>query len=200
MRRIALIVEGHGECETLPGLISRIGGLIGEHVIGPNPIRCGGYPKLNRSGELERFVTMAATRDDIDSVLVLLDLEDDCPVQVHKNFLERSKPITDRYGKDISICLAYREFETWFLHDLPALKTSCTDYVWTEIICENPESRRGGKEQIALAIGRRYRETVDQKILSKAMNIDNVFKKSRSFRKFAKEVSGLSYQDLQNFF
>jgi len=70
--------------------------------------------QLIRPGELER-VLEAVTRQIGRSspVLVLLDADDDCPVIVARNLLERSR--ASHADLRVSIVVANREYEAWFI-------------------------------------------------------------------------------------
>jgi len=45
-------------------------------------------------GELERYLRLAISREDIEQVLVLVDLDDGCAAQFHAEFSGRALPIS----------------------------------------------------------------------------------------------------------
>src|ERR1035438_1367136 len=81
--RIGCVVEGHGECESVPILVRRIAGQFdpGLAVQIPHPVRVT-KSKLLKAGELERAVELAAiTVGGNGAILVILDSDDDCPAR-----------------------------------------------------------------------------------------------------------------------
>jgi hypothetical protein len=91
---------------------------------------CGDIPKLRRVGELEKFVEYACVRSDGDSVLLIVDCDDDCPKDVAAEFGLRIRPIAERYGKKVGLGFMYREFETLFLYSLRELAAAFPAYDW----------------------------------------------------------------------
>src|SRR5436190_264633 len=89
-KRPVLIVEGAGDIKAVPRLIRET---LYQHSIydlnpAPRPKSNVEIKKLMRAGELERYVEYAA-RDDSDSVLLALDCEDLCPIDVCRQFTAR---------------------------------------------------------------------------------------------------------------
>ena len=198
MIHVALIVEGFGDVSSLPTLVAKIGNAFGTPTIAPNPIRAGGAEKLRRPGELERFAEMAASRPEADAVVVAVDLEDECAANLHAEFVGRCRPIAARFGKSIRVCFAIREFESWLLSSIPRLRQSCPEYNWNQqFVCRNPPDVRGAKEAVSQAIQRRYRETVDQLVLTRGINPCELFCVDRSFRKLVKSVTDVDYDLLR---
>jgi hypothetical protein len=195
MIKVALVVEGQGDEAAFPVLVARICELYGQHLIAPNPIRSGGLNKLERPGEIERFAVLAASRADVQRVIIVADIDDGCPVEKARHLQQRVASAEQRFAKPIHVCLAVREFEGWLLCDLDNIRQLVREYPWKqEVVCEDGNLVRGAKEHLGRAMGRRYREPIDQAVLSRHINVHNVAEKSRSFRKFIKAVTGLSYE------
>lgn len=99
-QRFTLIVEGSGDVYAMPSFWR---GLLHfferyDFVISPQPIRAGEIKRLRKAGELERFTEMALLREDTTAVILILDIDDECPVQTAIEFRERVKPLVKRYG------------------------------------------------------------------------------------------------------
>ncbi len=91
--RIVCIVEGHGECESVPILIRRIAQRFdpGLAVDIPHPIRIP-RSKLLKPGELERAVKLAAVRAEAGGgILVILVSDDDCPAKLAPDLATRTR-------------------------------------------------------------------------------------------------------------
>ena len=197
MKKIALILEGKGDVSAAPSLIAKASKAFGGLAVASDPpIRGGEARKLRREGELERLLRMAASRDDATDVLVLVDLDDDCPVEFHAEFVERSKAVVDQYGKPIHICFCLKEYEAWFLADLDSLKVAFPDYGWGDATFNKPEQVRGAKEALGRSCQKGYKQMRDQLTFTKKIDVFRVALASRSFRKLVKSLTGLSYEEI----
>ncbi len=191
-RRIASVVEGHGEREALPVLIRRFISAITPlpAVDAVRPIR---IPRstLLKPGELERAVQLAALSARPDgAVLVVLDADDDCPRTMAPELFERVRSVIGHLP--VALVLAKCEFEAWFLaaadslrgkRGLPADLAPPPD----------PEGVRGAKEWLAshMPRGQRYSETLDQPALAAVFDLDCARRRSASFDKFCRELGRL---------
>lgn len=198
MKRVKLIVEGKGELSAAISLVSKCAAHFNVNiVVAPPPIRAGEARKLRRAGELERHIELAASHD-VEEILILLDLDDDCAVEFSKEFLDRGKPIADARGKKLKLCFCVREFETWFLDSIDDLRSKLPEYnidqfVSSQKVCDI----RGAKEALhKLCRTKGYKPMRDQNIFVKKLNIRNLLRRNRSFRKFVKEITDLDYCDL----
>jgi hypothetical protein len=88
MRVVTSIVEGYGDKEAVPHLVARMAAHFEIPTISPNPIRVGEWRKVRRAGELERHLSLAHSRQ-ADHILVILDLDDFCPVTEMEQTLPR---------------------------------------------------------------------------------------------------------------
>jgi hypothetical protein len=178
---LACIVEGHGEVDALPILVRRIIGDIapGVAIRIPHPVRVP-RSRLIKQGELERAVELAARQVGPEGgVLLLLDSDDDCPAELGPALLARSRAA--RGDMRISVVLAKREFESWFLAAAESLGLERP---------EDPEAIRGAKEWLSARMPRRYVETLDQPALAAVVDI-HLARRSPSFGRFCREVSRL---------
>jgi len=110
--RIACVVEGHGEMESVPILIRRIAATldVALTVQIPHPVRIT-KSELLKPGELERAVQFAALRAGAGGgILVILDGDDDCPAQLGPALLARTRAA--RRDLASAVVIANREFES----------------------------------------------------------------------------------------
>lgn len=184
--RPVLLVEGDGDREAVPLLVRRLFSEIGKPQCSPapKPIRCGDLPKLLRDGVLEKFVTYACRRPDGDSVLLVVDCDDDCPPGVVGTLAQRVESIGHQFQKRIGVALMHREFETLFLYAVPDLAKRFQDLPWhlegwdeerdwTEV--------RGAKERLRHHMGGRlYKETRHQSSFVSALNLPALEARCRS--------------------
>lgn len=197
MKKVAVIVEGQGDVTAISSLIAKTGKLFGETIIASDPpIRGGEARKLRRQGELERMLRMATSRPDAEEVLVLVDLDDDCPAQFHAEFTARAQAIAEQCGKPIRFCFCVREYEAWFLADLDTLRAALPDYGWTDDTFPAPEDIRGAKEALRRACHKGYKQSRDQLAFTKKIDIYRLALASRSFRKFVKSITNKSYEEI----
>ncbi len=118
---IKCIVEGKGEVVALPALLHK---LIGQFcpdclLITPPPI-LKTRSSLPKTGGLEKWVEVAARNTHRKGgVLVLLDADDDLPCQLAPALLARAQSASQ--GCPVSVVIANREFESWFLASAASL-------------------------------------------------------------------------------
>ncbi len=188
---IASIVEGEGEVKALPKLLFRLAREFSVHDLRvPEPMRVP-RGRLVAAGEIERAVSAAAGRvSSAGGVLVIADADDDCPAQLGPGLLGRARRA--RPDLAVSVVLANREFESWFLaaaeslagrHGFPQDLTRPPD----------PERIRGAKEWLSRSRrgGRPCRPTVDQALLCSAFDLKQARVHAPSFDKFCRDVESL---------
>lgn len=178
------IVEGHGEVEALPILLRRVAAAIEPSL--PldirRPIRVQ-RGTLLKTGELERVVNLAArSTTSHGAVFVLIDADDDCPATLGPALLERARAA--RPDVAVSVVLAMREFEAWFLAGAASLggRRGLPEPLSPP---PHPEAVRDAKGWLQ---GRRtdglaYSPTIDQPALSATVDVDLVRAGSPSFDK-----------------
>lgn len=188
---IASIVEGHGEVSAVPKLLHR---LAAEFPMAdlrtPKPPWRRPRGSLVAPNGIEREVQSNSWVGPSGGILVVLDADDDCPAQLAPELLNRAQAA--RPDLRVSVVLAKREFEAWFLasaqslagrHGFPADMTTPDD----------PEGVRGAKEWLSRhrPKGHPYKETVDQATLASSFDISQARKHSPSFDKFCREIEAL---------
>ncbi|MDR8027239.1 DUF4276 family protein [Burkholderia cenocepacia] len=185
---VASIVEGHGEVVALPLLLRRIGEwrTPDVYVDVPTPIRVHRDRFLNREDEFRRHLLLAAGRCGTDGwVLILLDADDDCPATRGAEILRRATDCLP--GCRISVVLANREYEAWFIAAAESLHGQ-RGFVFNPnemVDAETPRNAKGWVGQHMGAAG--YGEVLDQPAFSATMDLQQAFNGSRSFRKLCSE-------------
>jgi hypothetical protein len=183
--RIGCIVEGHGECESVPILIRRIARRFDPGLAVDVPTIRVTKSKLVRSGELERAVELAARRIEADGgILVVLDSDDDCPAQLAPALVARARAA--RGDLPCAVVLPNREFESWFLAAARSLRgyRGLPDDLDTP---PQPESIRGAKEWLNEQMSTGAYSKVDQASLTAVFDLDSA-RRAPSFDKCYREV------------
>lgn len=182
MRRICSIVEGYGDVKAIPSLIAKTTAAAGKPAVSPNPIRAGEWAKIRREGELERLLTLAESRK-WNQILIITDLDDDCPVEESASVRDRIETWKD--GRDIKISLVFLkcEYEVLFLQ-----APSCLGEYDPAKLPDSPDEVRAAKGAVKAVIGKRYKETEDQLIFTNRLDLDALRAASRCFRKLEKEI------------
>ncbi|MCX7112541.1 MAG: DUF4276 family protein [Proteobacteria bacterium] len=190
MMTITSIVEGDGEVAALPVLLHRIAAWISpEREINiPPPIRVRRDRFLNKDEEFRRYLLLAAAKcGDSGWILILLDADDDCPAKLGSKILQRARGIVPH--REISVVLANREYEAWFLAAAESLHGH-RGFVFDNPQNFEPELPRNAKGWLRDRMeGKTYRETTDQPAFSARLDLRQAFDRSRSFRKLCSEWS-----------
>ncbi len=191
--RIAPIVEGHGEVQAVPILIRRIAAEIDVNLtvtIEP-PIRMPAN-RLRKSGELERTVELAARKlGGAGGILILIDCDWDngCPKWDGPDLLQRAQ--SARPDMPVSVVLAYREYEAWFIAAAESIQGRRGLAETLEVVADS-EGIRGAKEWLSSRMPRNrpYAETTDQPALTQWFDMQAA-RRANSFDKCYREIVGL---------
>jgi chorismate mutase len=185
---IASIVEGDGEVAALPLLLRRMGQWLTpeNHVEIPKPIRVRRDRFLNKDEEFRRMVLLAADKCGINGwLLILLDADDDCPAELGRQIQLRARNIAP--DRKISVVLANREYEAWFIASAKSLNGQRGFSMTTGDIAD-AERIRDAKNWLSSRIrDGKYRETTDQPAFSSLMDMQQAKDNSRSFLKLCME-------------
>lgn len=142
---------------------------------------CGDfYPrteKLLRALEAHRHFS------DCAAVLVLFDLEDDCPREVAPHVAARIRKRAP-WPFSIVVACAYREYESWFLASLETIQQR-------EHYEGDPEALRDAKGWLERKFG--YKETRDQASYTQDLDIAIASEQSRSFRRLCHAFEQLAH-------
>ncbi|MFN3842094.1 MAG: DUF4276 family protein [Rehaibacterium terrae] len=186
--RVVCIVEGDGEVAALPILLRRVAEWRTPEMYPdvPIPIRVHRDRFLNREEEFRRHLLLAAAKCGQDGwMLVLLDADDDCPARLGANILQRAQAIVPH--QRVSVVLANREFEAWFIAAAPSL-SGHRGFIFDPQDHTDPETPRDAKGWVkARMASRSYGETTDQPGFTARMDLQQAYSRSRSFRKLCSE-------------
>ncbi len=183
------IVEGHGEVPAVPVLLRRIGASLELDIQVLPPIR----QKRNRivkDGELERVVELAARKCPSESlILILLDADEDCPATLGPALLERASAA--RPDRTVTVVLANREFESWFLGGVEGL--SGRRGLDADLATPgDPESVSDAKAWLAERMNRGrgpgYSPTIHQAAFAATFDMTAARTRCPSFDKFLREI------------
>ena len=90
MPKIVPIVEGPGDVEAVPALLWKLLAEQGRYDIQiETPQNAHGCGNLTTPGGIERFVQNAWTKRDCGAVLILVDADKKCPVEMAADFARR---------------------------------------------------------------------------------------------------------------
>lgn len=188
MISIASIVEGDGEVSALPILLRRLAAeWAPATVVNPlPPIRVRRDRFLNKDEEFRRQLLLAAAKSGEDGwILIVLDADDDCPKALGIDIFQRAQQYVPH--RKLSVVLANREFEAWFiaaaasLHGSRGFSITANEPVEAEI----PRNAKGWiREHMQ---GGTYSEILDQPAFTARFDLQQAFDNSRSFRKLCTE-------------
>lgn len=172
-RNVALIVEGHGEVQALPLLVRRILGERGHHPTINKPHR---IPRDRMLSDLPRAVPLHRSRVGGSGLVMIVFDADDCEAQTAaKKALDVAAD-----GHPVAVSVAVREYEAWFLAALASLRSHRAVRADAEYL-DDPEARRGAKEQLREHMNEPYRENIHQPAFSQLMDLAEARRRSPSF-------------------
>lgn len=188
MISIASIVEGDGEVAALPILLRR---LAAERdpvsMANPlQPIRVRRDRFLKKEDEFRRQLLLAAAKCGDDGwILIVLDADDDCPASLGQQIYQRAQQYVPH--RRLSVVLANREFEAWFIAAAQSLRGVRGFSVATDerVEAEIPRNAKGWMR--AHMQEGSYSEILDQPAFAARIDLQQAFDNSRSFRKLCKE-------------
>ncbi|HEX9732441.1 MAG TPA: DUF4276 family protein [Thermoanaerobaculia bacterium] len=203
------IVEGEGDSRAVPKLTHRWlrqNSLAGQFFVPEPAIKaksCGNlkapYDPLNHRG-IEHYV-LGALRARPAAILVILDADDECIRRPRERRLgpelqARAQAAAGRVP--VGVVVANREFEAWFLADLPALRRAGVVPEGAPEVHGNPEARAGCKSVMGRLLGRTYEEAVHQAKLAAALSFSEAAHAlSPSYAKLERELKRLTAEALK---
>lgn len=191
-RKITAVVEGQGELAAVPVLLRRIAAKVvpDEWVEFPRPHRISRGSLVAPGGVERAIATIAEQGGPQDSVLVLLDADDDCPVDLAARLRARIR--TARSDRGSSVVVANREFEAWFLAAAPSLRGR-RGLARDLKVPADPEAPRDCKGWLSRhrVDGRSYRPAADQAALAAEFDLDLARYNSPSFSKLWRDMERL---------
>jgi hypothetical protein len=184
------IVEGHGEVAAVPELLRRMVAWSAPscYVEVAPPIRTARSKFLNDPDEFSKMLQLASLKAaDTGWVLLLLDADDDCPVTLARDVERRASTVID--ATNLSIVIANREFEAWFIASATSLD-GCRGFKFDPVnAVGDPDRPRGAKGWLARQMNAGYHEVTDQPAFAASMNLAEAWANSRSFRRLCAEFS-----------
>ena len=197
MPKLVPIVEGPGEVSALPILLKKILGAMNcyDIQIAP-PKNANGRESLTKAGGLEKFLTYAASERDCGVILILLDVENGCPLDLVRDFVMR---ISAHYVPfPVVIVAANKMYENWILASLETVrgrKLDDREGLPADASLPADAEAENGKRYIEncfpLIDGYRrrgYKETLDQKDMTEWIDITLAKSNSRSFRRLCHAI------------
>lgn len=192
---ICPIVEGHGERSAVPVLLRRLAherlSFYDLKIAAAHRLPRG---RIIRGNDLEKAAELARRRiqqhGQPGAIVLLIDADDDCAAELAPSLHRRLRQAVG--AVPISVVLATREYEAWFLAAARSLRASGRVSPTAEPP-SNPETVRGAKEYLQREIlmpGATYSETVDQEALTAIMSLDEA-EACRSFRKLCKDLAAM---------
>ncbi len=185
---IASIVEGDSEVNALPILLRRLAGELSPSVaVQPlPPIRVRRDRFIQREEEFRKQLLLAAAKSGTQGwILVILDADDDCPAHLGPQLLARAQQCVPHCR--VSVVLANREFEAWFLAAARSLQGARGFSIAADepIDAETPRDAKGWmRRHMQSGV---YREMLDQPAFTARIDLHQAKDNSRSFRKLCKE-------------
>jgi len=188
MTRVISIVEGDGEVAAVPVLLRRLADWLtpAAYIEVLPPIRVRRDRFLNREDEFCRHIQLAAAKCMPDGwILILLDADDDCPVDVSRKVRLLAEKFVPH--RNVSVVMANREYEAWFIASATSLNGRRGFQTIEGDAAADPEAPRNAKGWIRDRMGGSYGETTDQPALTAVFDLNLARQRSRSFRKLCAE-------------
>ena len=190
MLSIVPIVEGPGDVQALPVLLRKIlyERLSRYDIQVTKPKNSNGRGKLLK--RFESYLEYAAIEPRCGAILVLIDADDDCPVELARGLVGRCTAVA--IGKPAVVVCATREYEAWILASLDTVKGQ-SKISESASFTGDVENLRELKKWLTdqMPPGLAYKETLDQPALTHWIDLDLAHEKSRSFRRLCHAVEEL---------
>jgi len=188
MISIASIVEGDGEVAALPILLRRLAAELEPTAVVNllQPIRVRRDRFLKKEEEFRRQLLLAAAKSGEQGwILIVLDADDDCPKTLGIDIRQRAQQHVPH--RKVSVVLATREFEAWFIAAAASLNGARGFSMAPneQIQAETPRNAKGWMRERMK--GGTYSEILDQPAFAAKFDIQQALENSRSFRKLCKE-------------
>lgn len=188
MTVLASIVEGHGEVTAFPALLRNILGWYAptSHFDIQTPIRTKRDKFLNDPDEFRKAITLGSLKAKDGVLLVLLDADDDCPVELaQKVQADAAKHIE---STNLSVVIANKEFEAWYIASASSLDGHRGFKLDPRLVGLDPEAPRDAKGWLGRQMTSGYHEVTDQPAFAALMNVEAAWHGSRSFRRLCSAI------------
>lgn len=143
-----------------------------------------------KSGELERVITFAQNKHpELSGIMVILDADDDCPAETGPALKQRA--VVHAANLPVSVVLANKEFESWFLGALESLRGERGIPHSVNNVLDS-EGIRDAKEKLSsFMVDRYYKDVDDQPALVTKMNLEMARQNCPSFDKLVRDLESL---------
>jgi hypothetical protein len=187
--KLGLIVEGHGEVEAAPVLVRRVLRVLAPElhpvILRPHRVARG---QLVKEAELQRAIEFTARKvGEGGRILVLLDADDDLPCELGPRLLESARK--KRPDRAISVVVATREYEAWFLAAAESL-SGFRGLPEGLVAHPSAETVRNAKGWLDRLMPDGYRETIDQPAFTNQFDLVAA-RRMDSFDKLVREIGHL---------
>jgi hypothetical protein len=187
--KVGLIVEGHGEVDSAPLLLRRIlqelSPDLSPSILAPHRVSRG---QLTKEEGLQHAIEFMARKVGNEGrILLLLDADDELPCVLGPRLLALARGF--RPDRDISVVVATREYEAWFLMAAESLRgrRGLPEDLAPPAA---PEAIRDAKGWLSQHMPDGYRETIDQPGLTGIFDL-KAARRADSFDKLFREVGRL---------
>lgn len=194
--KIVPIVEGHGEVDAVPALLSRALLHFERYdIFAAASLNAHGRGNLTSLNGLERLLEVAYRQPNCAGVLVLLDSEGECPKELAQTLTARIRQHGARFPT--VLVLAHTMYEVWFVACASLLagqtvgnRDAFAGDLQTPL---DPETIKDAKSWIdsQMPRSRPYKETEDQVALTRLIDFEVASANSRSFRRLLHAVEEL---------
>ena len=190
MASLALIVEG-GEVEAFPLLMRRLlHGMERYDISCSRPKNAHGCGNLTKAGGLEKFVQYCLLDKSCEGILILMDCDKVCPVDLAREFVTRVRVLNPAIP--VAVCIANHEYEAWFV---ASSKELCEVGLRLPADFQYPadvDAIGSPKAWIDSRMGSDgYSETMDQPRFTSRINFERAAELSRSFRHLRSALGSL---------
>ena len=204
-KRLTLLVEGDGDVQAVPALVSRLlekhGGI--DVLFPDNPMKVGdlfGLVKQGNAGEWLRFVRVASKRPNLAGIILLLDGDCDdkvvrtssgeklfCAATIAEFLALQAQAVGAGSLFSLAVVFARQEYESWLIagHSEPDLRLKPGVALLTGNLEDAP---RSAKEWLVRNRRDGYKPTRHQKSLTSTLNFDLLAPRMRSFRRLENAV------------
>lgn len=139
--------------------------------------------------DLDRAVRLQRLRAEGGGVLVLVDADEDDPVELRGELLSA---ISEDQRSEARVVVAVKEYEAWFLAGIESLREHRSVKA-TAAYDGDPEEPANAKQRLSALMTEPYQETIHQVAFSSLLDIETARQRSQSLQIFVTEVEALSF-------
>jgi hypothetical protein len=185
------LVEGHEEVDALPVLLRRLQDAAKQYGFQvTRPLRRK-RSELTTEGSVKRSVRLALGTPDCGGIIIVFDSDDDPSCTIGPSVKRWAQ--AEASATPCEVVVATREYEAWFISAVESLR-GLRGISPLAISHPAPENVRDAKGvlQACMVPGSFYSPTVDQAALTAQVDLPEVHRRCRSFRKMVKAFGVLA--------